>query len=102
MAKEDRHRSRKSRGENAIALDRWEGEGGAAAPAWPLLRQLSGLKAGERRILECLGAALVSVWTDLPTDIQRELFRQVTTSIQDSGLLRKQIARFLHDHKDDS
>ena len=32
------------------------------------------LRDVERRVLECLGAALVGEWNDLPTDVQRRLF----------------------------
>ena len=55
----------------------------------------------ERRVLECLGAALVSEWSNLPTDVQRKLFEHATTGkLRDAGLLKTRIARFLHDHKD--
>jgi hypothetical protein len=57
----------------------------------------------ERRVLECLGAALVTEWNDLPTDVQRKLFEHATSGkLRDAGLLKTRIARFLHDHKDDS
>jgi hypothetical protein len=51
----------------------------------------------ERRVLECLGAALVSEWSNLPTDLQRKLRANYATLL----LLKTRIARFLHDHKDD-
>ena len=42
-------------------------------------------------------------WNELPTNIQRELFeRAASLSKEDQTVaLREQIARFLHDHKDD-
>ncbi|MHC2670316.1 hypothetical protein ACVI1J_002479 [Bradyrhizobium diazoefficiens] len=52
----------------ATALDRWDEEGGAQELAWPLPYEASDLRDVERRVLECLGAALVSEWNDLPTD----------------------------------
>ena len=58
----------------ATALDRWDEEGGAQDLAWPLPYEASDLRDVERRVLECLGAALVSEWNDLPTDVQRRLF----------------------------
>ena len=41
------------------ALDSWDAEGGAPAVSWPLLYEPSDLLDVERRVLECLGAALV-------------------------------------------
>jgi hypothetical protein len=80
----------------ATALDRWDEEGGAQDVAWPL-------PYVERRVLECLGAALVSEWNDLPTDVQRRLFEHAASGkSHDATLLKTRIARFLHDHKDAS
>ena len=58
----------------ATALDRWDEEGGAQNVSWPLPYEASDLRDVERRVLECLGAALVGEWNDLPTDVQRRLF----------------------------
>jgi hypothetical protein len=56
----------------------------------------------ERRVLGCLGAALVSDGSNLPTDLQRKLFQHATSGkLRDAALLKKRIAHFLHDHKDD-
>ena len=46
-------------------LDRWDEEGGAQEVAWPLPYEASDLRDVERRVLECLGAALVNEWNDL-------------------------------------
>ena len=46
----------------ANALDRWDEEGGAPARSWPLPYETGDLLDAERRVLECLGAALVSEW----------------------------------------
>jgi hypothetical protein len=82
------------------AIDRWEGEGGAQA-----LRRAyeQGQLSGEdRQILECLGAAVVSAWNELPTDIQRAVFRRAASQkTYEPTELKAQIARFLHKHKDD-
>jgi hypothetical protein len=48
-----------------------------------------------------LGAALVAEWNTLDTELQRKLFRRAADSASETALLRQQIARFLHDHKDD-
>jgi hypothetical protein len=42
----------------ANALDRWDEEGGAPVVSWPLPYEPSDLLDVERRVLECLGAAL--------------------------------------------
>jgi hypothetical protein len=43
------------------------------------------------------------MWNELPTDIQRAVFRQAAANkTHDPVRLRAQIARFLHGHKDDA
>ena len=67
-------------GESAAnALDRWDEDGGAAATVWPLPYETGDLLDVERRVLECLGAALVSEWNGLPTDLQRRLFEHAAS-----------------------
>lgn len=84
-------------------LGRWDDEGGAPAVPSPLRYDVGDLPETERRILECLGAALVDAWHDLPTDIQRTIFQRATAdNAYDPAELRSRIARFLHDHKDAS
>jgi hypothetical protein len=81
-------------------LGRWDDEGGAPAVPSPLRYDVGGLPETERRILECLGAALVGAWHDLPTDIQRTIFQRATAdNAYDPAELSSRIARFLHDHK---
>ena len=84
----------------AKALGRWDNEGGATGmPPVPD----TALSKDEERILKCLGAAVIMQWNDLPTDIQRNIFEDAT-SMSDPARqfqLKQQIARFLHDHKDD-
>jgi hypothetical protein len=103
MVKKERPRLPTS-GEGASnALDRWDEEGGAQAGLWPLPYETGDLLEPERRVLECLGAALVSEWSNLPTDLQRKLFEHATSGkLRDAVLVKTRIARFLHDHKDDS
>ena len=57
------------------ALDRWDEEGGAPAVPWPLPYETGDLLDAERRVLECLGAALVIEWNDLPTDVPAQALR---------------------------
>ena len=57
----------------------------------------------EGHILRCLGAAVIMQWNTIPTKLQRELF-DAAGSLGDllkTSALRGQIARFLHEHKDD-
>jgi len=103
MVKKERRR-RPTSGEGASnALDRWDEEGGAPAVLWPLPYEPGDLLEAERRVLECLGAALVNEWNGLPTDVQRRLFEHAASGkSHDAALLKTRIARFLHDHKDAS
>ena len=57
----------------------------------------------EEHILRCLGAALIMQWNTIPTKLQRELFDTAGSlgELLKTAALRGQIARFLHDHKDD-
>ena len=57
----------------------------------------------EEHILRCLGAAVIMQWNTIPTKLQRELFDTAGSlgDVQQTTVLRGQIARFLHDHKDE-
>jgi len=83
------------------ALSRWENEGGAiAAQSMDDSTRRSGLADEEEKVLLRLGAGVVACWTDLPNEIQRELFRTATSEDCQPELttLKRQIARFLHLH----
>jgi hypothetical protein len=55
--------------------DRWENEGGAAKPVSKTGREKRfALAETEECILQCLGAAVMMQWNDLPTDVRRQLF----------------------------
>jgi hypothetical protein len=84
------------------ALREWEAEGGSLGSE-PRRRKHIGLGEQEQHVLRCLGGAVLMQWNDLPTSIQRVLFETAASlSKEDQTLaLREQIARFLHDHKDD-
>ena len=62
------------------------------------------LATEEERILRCLGAALILQWNTIPRKLQRELFDSAGAmgDILQTETLRAQIARFLHQHKDDA
>jgi hypothetical protein len=58
----------------------------------------------EEHILRCLGAAVIMQWNTIPTKLQRELFDTAGSlgDVPQTVALRGQIARFLHDHKDEA
>jgi hypothetical protein len=62
------------------------------------------LAAEEELILRCLGAAIIMQWNALPTTLQREIFDTAGSigKLLETAALRGQIARFLHNHKDDA
>jgi hypothetical protein len=88
----------------AKALDRWESEGGTAKLQGSELGQEIAPQAAEERVLLCLGAAVILQWNDLPTDIQRILFEDAASMSDPERRfrLKQQMARFLHNHKDDA
>ena len=57
----------------------------------------------EEHILRCLGAAVIMQWNTIPTKLQRELFDTAGSmgDVLQTIALRGQIARFLHNHKDE-
>ena len=88
--------------EAATALEEWEAEGGASAG----VRQASEHGASrpsplERLLLQRLGAALVGEWNNLPAPLRRAIYERAAGSGSSSNRLttRRQMARFLHDHK---
>ena len=107
---------------DAAAIARWDEEGGAFMSAQSntgvrvpkdvrskrmteaaAILKLDQVPAEKEKILECLGVALIMRWGTLPTKIQRELFEHATSLADLSQPIppRGQIARFLHNHKDD-
>jgi hypothetical protein len=61
------------------------------------------LAEDEEEVLRRLGAAVIMRWNTLPTKLQKELF-EAASSVGDllqAGAVKGQIARFLHNHKDD-
>lgn len=74
------------------------GGGAASGRDIPRRQEIGDLGADERHILECLGAAVVGVWTGLPRDTQRAIFEYAAAQkAYDPAELRRQIAQFLHD-----
>jgi hypothetical protein len=88
----------------ANALARWDNEGGAAKGAPQEDREdLISLTREEEHILRRLGAAVITQWNDLPRDVQHGLFDHAISmsKAHHTAKLMSQIARFLHNHKDD-
>jgi hypothetical protein len=65
--------------------------------------QRTALAEEEDQILKCLGAAVLMRWNTVPTKLQRELFDCASAigDLQQTTPLKGQIARFLHNHKND-
>jgi hypothetical protein len=102
MSRKEPKRSGGSDQNKAIA--RWDNEGGAPKGAPQDDRnELAPLTNEEEHILRRLGAAVIMQWNDLPTKIQRELFEHATSmgELNHTAELKGQVARFLHQHKDD-
>jgi len=106
----------------AAAIVRWDGEGGSdmsaqsdtqarvsddAGSKWMAEstadQKLDQTRGEDKKILECLGAAVIMRWGTLPAKIQRELFEHATSlaDLAQTAPPKGQIARFLHNHKDD-
>ena len=85
------------------AIDRWDNEGGSPAElvSQAVVERVSALTPLERQIVQCLGAAVVIGWNDLPSDAQRTLFKMATIDGEcNLGIeLSARLARFLHVHK---
>jgi hypothetical protein len=100
-----RKQSKRSGGsDQSKAIARWDNEGGAPKGAPQEDRnELAPLTNEEEHILRCLGAAVLMQWNDLPTKIQRELFEHASAmgELNHTAELKRQVARFLHQHKDD-
>ena len=85
-------------------LASWEDEGGATSSDRDAAEETqAALAEEEENILRCLGAAVILQWNDLPTHTQRRLFENAASMAEPRHVpqLKEQIARFLHEHKDD-
>jgi hypothetical protein len=70
----------------------------------PRPREIDHSLADEEQVLKCLGAAVIMQWNTLPTKTRQELFAYASsvTGLPATAELKGQIARFLHNHKDDA
>jgi hypothetical protein len=120
MTSKEDHQTDES--QHSAAIARWDDEGDASMSA----RSKTGVRVSkdvhskrmaespadlkvdqtpgeDKKILECLGAAVIMRWGTLPTKIQRELFEHATSlaDLAQTAPPKGQIARFLHNHKND-
>ena len=81
----------------ARALSRWEGEGGALAPAGAS----DSIDESELRILARLGAALLDEWGEMPPALQEKVIHRATTlgGPGDHPHVKEKLARFLFEHR---
>ncbi len=89
-----------SNAEMIAAVERWDSEGGAQNA--PIALVSSGDESWtlqNRHLLECLGGAVVAEWSELPTSVQRALFRHASAGLDDEGFpVKMRIAQFLRAH----
>jgi hypothetical protein len=92
-----------ARVEAATALDEWEAEGGASAFPPQVSEPAVALRPPfDRLLLERLGAALLGEWRKLPVPLQRAIYESAVGGGMSSNrtALRREMARFLHEHQD--
>ena len=102
---DDKNRETLPQNQLARAVARWGNEGSVVlSPVDNSVDDRAVLSPIEQGILQCLGAAVLAQWSVLPTEVQKALFQDAVSSggPRQSTSLREQIARFLHDHKDDA
>lgn len=81
-------------------VERWLSEGGVQLPTSIEMLDPGVLDEHERRVIACLGAALVSVWRTLPPDTRRMVLQAaVSSSTYDARSLKHQVAAFLRGGK---
>ena len=87
--------------EAATALEEWEAEGGASAAARASENGASPPPPLVRLLLERLGSALVGEWNNFPVRLQRAVYERAVSVSSPSNrpTMRRQMATFLHDHK---
>ena len=82
-------------------LEAWDGEGGApGAPVQTSDAAPAAARAVHRRLLECLGAAVVCEWKRLPMPLQRTLYNRAVggETARPQSAHKRRMARFLHVH----
>jgi hypothetical protein len=101
---QDTSRPAKSTDHPSKALAGWENEGGAhRSSVFASGEEHSNPAEENDRMLRDLGAAVISQWNFLPSAIQRKLFAHAVAvdAAHHTVPQSRQIARFLHRHKND-
>ncbi|WP_338619064.1 hypothetical protein [Achromobacter sp. E1] len=77
-------------------IERWLNEGGVQLPTFVEMLDPGVLDEHERRVIACLGAAVVSVWHSMSTDARRVVLQAaVRNSTYDAKSLKGEVAAFL-------
>ncbi|WP_175125971.1 hypothetical protein [Achromobacter animicus] len=77
-------------------IERWLNEGGVQLPTFVEMLDPRVLDEHERRVIGCLGAAVVSVWHSMSTDARRVVLQAaVRNSTYDAKSLKGEVAAFL-------
>ncbi|ASC68566.1 MULTISPECIES: hypothetical protein [Achromobacter] len=77
-------------------IERWLNEGGVRLPTSVEMLDAGVLDEGERRVIACLGAAILSVWHEMPSEIRRKVLQSaLSTATYDAALLKGKVAMFL-------
>lgn len=77
-------------------IERWLNEGGVQLPTFVEMLDPGVLDEHERRVIACLGAAVVSVWHSMSTEARRVVLQAaVRNSTYDAKSLKGEVAAFL-------
>lgn len=77
-------------------IERWLNEGGLQLPRTAEVLDRRVLDEGERRVIACLGAAILSIWHEVPTDIRRMVLQSATNNATYNAVaLKEKVATFL-------
>ncbi|MGE8706292.1 MAG: hypothetical protein ACN6O5_26695 [Achromobacter sp.] len=81
---------------NDSDIERWLNEGGVQLPISTEVLDPGVLDEAERRVIACLGAAVISSWSLFPTDIRRTILQAaLSASTYDASMLKQNVAGFL-------
>lgn len=77
-------------------IERWLNEGGVHFPITTEVLDPGVLDEAERRVIACLGAAVISTWSLFPTETRRTILQAaIKSSTYDATMLKQNVAGFL-------